>query len=83
MPLPTHSFISQAILAREVNKEGVKILFTGDGGDELFGGYPWRYYKVFDSLSKEDFFDQYYEFWQRLVPDPEKKKLFTRVYVEI
>ena len=44
MPLPTHSFISQAILAREVNREGVKILFTGDGGDELFGGY--EFYKT-------------------------------------
>ena len=44
MPLPTHSFISQAILAREVNKEGIKILFTGDGGDELFGGY--EFYKT-------------------------------------
>ena len=44
MPLPTHSFVSQAILAREVNREGVKILFTGDGGDELFGGY--EYYKT-------------------------------------
>tara|TARA_Y100000996_G_scaffold220926_1_gene173880 strand:+ start:1825 stop:3585 length:1761 start_codon:yes stop_codon:yes gene_type:complete len=44
MPLPTHSFISQAILAREVNKNGMKILFTGDGGDELFGGY--EFYKT-------------------------------------
>ena len=46
MPLPTHSFISQAILAREVNKNGAKILFTGDGGDELFGGY--EFYKTLE-----------------------------------
>lgn len=55
----------------------VKVCLQGTGGDELYGGYPWRYYRVFKSINQKDFFDQYYNFWQRLVPDNQKAELFT------
>ena len=54
----------------------VKVVLSGAGGDELFGGYPWRYYRGLNA-TPEQFHQSYYNFWQRLVSDEDKRRLFA------
>ena len=55
----------------------VKVCLSGAGGDELYAGYPWRYYHVLGALGRDQYLRQYYDFWQRLVSDDDKPTLFT------
>jgi len=57
----------------------VKVVLGGTGGDELFAGYPWRYYRAVVNDDFEHYIDKYYLYWQRLIDNKDIRRVFAPI----
>lgn len=68
--------------AAQLASKFCKVVLAGTGGDEMFGGYPWRYYAGAVNKDTSHYLAKYYRVWQRLADASELQSLLQPVWGE-
>jgi asparagine synthase (glutamine-hydrolysing) len=55
----------------------VDIVLTGTGGDEFYGGYPWRYTQIKECYDRKKFESLYYQLRARLIKEDQRADAFS------
>lgn len=69
--------------ASKLASKFTKVALSGCGGDEIFAGYPWRYYRSVGFKDFESYIDDYYNYWQRMIPNRVVQKLFSPIWSDV
>ncbi len=69
--------------AAKLASKFVKVVLSGAGGDEIFAGYPWRYYRAVVNSDFDDYIGKYYGFWQRLLNKDQLRSVLDPVWDDV
>lgn len=69
--------------AAKLSSKFTKVVMSGCGGDEIFAGYPWRYYRSVGHKDFEAYIDDYYLYWHRLLPNKTLQKVFSPIWGDV
>ena len=69
--------------AAKLTSKFVKVVMSGAGGDELFAGYPWRYFQTFGAQNLTEYTEHYYKYWQRMLNRQEVLRLCGPIKNEV
>ena len=80
-PVPTINFLLQSYLAKELKRDGIKILLSGNGADEIFSGYYHHYVNYFQN--NHNLNSQNLNIWKRKVKPLIRNSNFTNLNYNI
>ncbi|GIR20637.1 hypothetical protein CM15mP35_08980 [bacterium] len=75
---PKMGYSYQNLIISNATSQHFKVVLSGVGSDELFGGYPWRYGFVSNNRIDKD---KHFEWWCRVISSHETKKHLHRIQI--